>query len=157
MLEILEPHESELLGIPKSLSGSQEAYERMKEKSLFTTLDEARKYLIGKHNRNSISSVMLFQEYCDKHNFASLDDDRSVPVKTRKKNVWTTNVGKLECNYHPIVNKKFSVGSFNDVQSIKFKWGEINEATGILLAINYFSTHFRSWKASSETYRKNHN
>jgi len=159
-LGFLEPMAAKALGIPRSLQkGCMGAFHRFKKPAL-TTLKEMNNVLIEAKRGNSISTHIDKTSHTPNHD-VRLDAKTSIIHEGQQNmgkddKIWTTNTSHkfpFKAKYIPQISKKMQGEKFKKLLSIdpqlekspmaiRMGWGNAQEATAILTALNYLSkTH----------------
>jgi len=142
-LGFLEPGVGEILGVPKGLRrGGQGAYHRLRKPATTRTLDEMNAKLCIGHGNSHNSSIE------DKTN-ESDDSDGSVwtqPAKFPFAAKYMVRITEEEYKNRKEISKRWKSG--NKQWSIRMVWGNVQEATSLLTALNYF------WERDNRVFMK---
>ena len=142
-LGFLEPGVGEILGVPKGLRrGGQGAYHRLRKPATTRTLDEMNAKLCIGHGNSHNSSIE------DKTN-ESDDSDGSVwtqPSKFPFAAKYMVRITEEEYKNRKEISKRWKSG--NKQWSIRMVWGNVQEATSLLTALNYF------WERDNRVFMK---
>ena len=142
-LGFLEPGVGEILGVPKGLRrGGQGAYHRLRKPATTRTLDEMNAKLCIGHGNSDNSSIE------DKTN-ESDDSDGSVwtqPAKFPFAAKYMVRITEEEYKNRKEISKRWKSG--NKQWSIRMVWGNVQEATSLLTALNYF------WERDNRVFMK---